>query len=183
MAQPWGLNSYAFAKGVVTMKPTIRFILILCLAVGSAGVAQAQRRNKPAPTGSNIATTSPRVEYNSPASSRPMPFSEAVRVGDMLYLSGKLGTAGTGGLIPGGIKAETKQTLENIRSALERNGSSMNNVVKCTVMLADMSEWGAMNEVYVTFFAKDRMPARSAFGVSGLALNARVEIECMATVK
>jgi reactive intermediate/imine deaminase len=100
----------------------------------------------------------------------------------MLYLSGKLGT-GASGLVAGGIKAETKQTLENIRAVLERNGSSLNEVVKCTVMLADMGEWGAMNEVYVTFFARDRMPARSAFGVSGLALNARVEIECLATVK
>ena len=66
---------------------------------------------------------------------------------------------------------------------LEKNGSSLDNVVKCTVMLADMKEWADMNSVYVTFFKKERMPARSAFGVSGLALNARVEIECIAVVK
>ncbi len=165
------------------MKSTIRVITILCLGLVFTCGAQAQQPNKPKPSDSSTGATSPRVEYLSPASPRPLPFSEAVRVGQMLYLSGKLGTAGPSGLVPGGIKAETKQTLENIRGALERNGSSLNEVVKCTVMLADMSEWGAMNEVYVTFFAKDRMPARSAFGVSGLALNARVEIECLATVK
>ena len=124
----------------------------------------------------------PQVQYLSPDSPRPLPFSEAVRVGNMLYLSGKLGTDSSG-LVSGGIKAETKQTLENIRRTLERYGSSMNEVVKCTVMLADMSEWAAMNEVYVTFFAKDRLPARSALGVNGLALGARVEIECLATVR
>jgi reactive intermediate/imine deaminase len=100
----------------------------------------------------------------------------------MLYLSGQLGTDGASGLVSGGIKAETKQTMENIRRVLERNGSSLDQVVKCTVMLADISERGAMNEVYVTYFAKDRLPARSAFGVNGLVLGARVEIECWATI-
>jgi reactive intermediate/imine deaminase len=100
----------------------------------------------------------------------------------MLYLSGKLGTDGDSGLVTGGIKAETKQAMENIRRVLERNGSSFDQVVKCTVMLADMSDRGAMSEVYVTYFPKDRLPARSAFGVNGLALGARVEIECLATV-
>jgi 2-iminobutanoate/2-iminopropanoate deaminase len=112
-----------------------------------------------------------------------VPFSDAVRVGHMLYLSGQLGTDSSVGLVPGGVKAETKQTMENIRRVLERNGSSLDQVVKCTVMLADMSEWGAMNEVYITYFAKDRLPARSALGVNGLALGARVEIECWATLK
>ncbi|HUS10234.1 MAG TPA: RidA family protein [Pyrinomonadaceae bacterium] len=112
-----------------------------------------------------------------------MPFSDAVRVGHMLYLSGQIGTGSSVGLVPGGIKAETMQTMENIRRVLERNGSSFDQVVKCTVMLADMSEWGAMNEVYVTYFAKGRLPARSALGVNRLALNARVEIECWATIK
>ncbi len=80
----------------------------------------------------------------------------------------------------GGIVPETRQTMENIRAELERNGSSMSRVVKCLVMLADISEWGAMNQVYVTFFPS-RLPARSAIGASGLALGARVEIECLAT--
>jgi reactive intermediate/imine deaminase len=101
----------------------------------------------------------------------------------MIYLAGKLGTDSTGKLAAGGIGPETKQTLENIKATLEKNGSSMDNVVKCTVMLADMKEWGDMNVVYNTFFKKERLPARSAFGTSGLALNGRVEIECMATLK
>jgi reactive intermediate/imine deaminase len=108
-----------------------------------------------------------------------LPFSAAVRVGDMLYLSGQLGTDSTGALVQGGIGPETRQTMENIRAVLEANGSSMDRVVKCLVMLADMAEWGAMNQVYVTFFP-DHLPARSAMGASGLALGARVEIECVA---
>lgn len=110
------------------------------------------------------------------------PFSKAVRVGNMLYLAGELGLAPeTGKLAPGGIGPETRQTLENIRNTLRANGSDMNKVVKCLVMLADIDEWGAMNEVYRTFFTPP-YPARSAGGMSGLALGARVEIECMATV-
>ena len=108
-----------------------------------------------------------------------LPFSAVVRVGDMLYLSGQLGTDGGGKLVAGGIGPETRQTMENIRAVLEANGSSMNRVVKCLVMLADMAEWGAMNREYVTFFP-DHLPARSALGASGLALGARVEIECIA---
>jgi enamine deaminase RidA (YjgF/YER057c/UK114 family) len=71
--------------------------------------------------------------------------------------------------------------MENIRAVVERNGASMDRVVKCLVMLADMSEWGAMNQVYVTYFPR-HLPARSAMGASGLALGARVEIECLATL-
>lgn len=123
------------------------------------------------------------VEYSSAKSTANRPFSEVVRVGNMLYLSGKLGTDSSGKLASGGIAAETKQTLENIRNTLESNGSSLDHVIKCTVMLADMKEWADMNSVYMTFFKKDRMPARSAFGTNGLALNARVEIECIAILK
>lgn len=111
-----------------------------------------------------------------------LPFSEAVRVGNMLYLSGQLGMVpGTSGVVPGGIRAETRQALENIKAILERNGSSLDRVVKCTVFLADISEWPNINEVYRTYFPKSP-PARSAMAASGLALNARVEIECIAVV-
>lgn len=110
-----------------------------------------------------------------------LPFSEAVRVGDMLYLSGQLGTDSTGQLVPGGIGPETRQALNNIAAALTRHGSSMDRVVKCTAMLADITEWAAMNQVYLTFFRSHR-PARSAFGATGLALGARLELECMALV-
>ena len=104
-----------------------------------------------------------------------------MRVGDTLYVSGNIGNIpGTLELAEGGIQGETRQTLENIKRVVERFGSSMDRVVKCTVFLADMAEWGAMNEVYRTYFTNP--PARSALGASGLALNARVEIECIAVI-
>lgn len=112
---------------------------------------------------------------------QPGPFSPAVRVGDMLYLSGQIGTDSTGQLVAGGIQPETRQALENIRRVLAQNGSSMDRVVKCTAFLADMAEWGKMNEVYASFFPNHK-PARSAMGANGLARNARVEIECIAVV-
>lgn len=110
-----------------------------------------------------------------------LPFSSAVLAGHTMYLSGNLGIIpGTVNLAEGGIQAETRQTMENISRVLEQFGSSMDDVVKCTVFLLDMAEWGAMNEVYRTFFKNP--PARSAVGASGLALGARVEIECIAIV-
>jgi reactive intermediate/imine deaminase len=126
---------------------------------------------------------SPEVEYYPMSLERQLPFSEAVRVGHMLYLSGAIGNVGgTLQLAEGGIQGETRQTLENIKATLEKHGSSLSEVVKCTVFLADIAEWPAMNEVYIQYF-KTNPPARSALGTSGLALDSRVEIECMATVK
>jgi 2-iminobutanoate/2-iminopropanoate deaminase len=122
-----------------------------------------------------------KVEYLSPDAMKGLPFSEAVRVGDMLYLSGKLGTDSSGKVVPGGIAAETRQTMENIKAALERCGSALNHVVKATVMLVDMNEWAEMNKIYVTYFP-NHLPARSAMGVNGLARGARVEIEVIAIV-
>jgi reactive intermediate/imine deaminase len=123
------------------------------------------------------------VEHYAVSPDMQLPFSEAVRVDHMLYLSGQLGfDPKTSGLVDGGIAAETRQTMENIKAVLEKHGSSMAEVVKCTVFLADINEWAAMNEVYITYFPSDP-PARSALGSSGLALGARTEIECMATVK
>jgi len=111
-----------------------------------------------------------------------LPFSDAVRVGNLLFLSGNLGAIpGTLELAPGGIRGETRQTMENIKATLEKYGSSLGEVVKCTVFLADISDWPAMNEVYIEYFP-DKPPARSALGVNGLALGARTEIECIATV-
>lgn len=123
------------------------------------------------------------IAFLNPPERSQAPFSEAVRVGQWLILSGQLGRdPSTGKLVEGGIEAETKQTLENIKRTLEKYGSSLDKVVKCTVMLADMAEWEKMNKVYVTYFPKNR-PARSAFGVSGLAGGARVEIECWAIIE
>jgi 2-iminobutanoate/2-iminopropanoate deaminase len=149
--------------------------------------AQQDKQDAPRPTTAQLQRQTPSgvgsVEYLTGERPRPLPFSDAVRVGSLLYLSGQLGTDDNLALVPGGVQAETKQVMARIRRILERHGSSLDHVVKCTVMLADMSEWQAMNEVYVTYFSKDRLPARSAFGVSGLALGGRVEIECMAVVK
>ncbi len=116
-------------------------------------------------------------------SSQDLPFSDAVRVGNMLYLSGSIGNLPGGlDLVEGGIQAEARQAMDNIKATLEKYGSSMEEVVKCTVMLADIGEWGAFNEVYVTYFPGHK-PARSAFGTTGLAAGARTEVECMATVQ
>ncbi len=112
-----------------------------------------------------------------------LPFSEAVRVGNMLYLSGQIGIdPATGKLAPGGIAAETKQTLENIKTTLARHGSSIENVVKCTVYIDDISKWQELNKVYVGYFQK-QLPARSALGADGLALGAALEIECFAVIE
>lgn len=123
------------------------------------------------------------VEHFSANPDMQLPFSDAVRVGNMLYLSGKIGNIpGTRSLAEGGITGQTRQALENIKASLEKYGSSMDEVVKCTVFLADIAEWGAMNEVYMKFFPVNP-PARSALGASGLALNSRVEIECFAAMR
>jgi reactive intermediate/imine deaminase len=117
-----------------------------------------------------------------PGSLEGLPFSTAVIVDDVLYLSGQVGTVpGTNALIDGGIAAETRQTLENISRVLEYAGSSIDQVFKCTVFLADIAEFQDMNAVYREFFPENP-PARSAVAGSGLALDARVEIECMAVV-
>lgn len=109
-----------------------------------------------------------------------LPFSEAVRVGDTLYLSGMVGIVpGTLKLIPGGLKEEAQQTMANIKAILEVHEYSMSDLVKCTVMLADISEWAVFNEVYKSFLVEP-YPARSAFGTNGLAIGARVEVECIA---
>ena len=147
-------------------KATILLVVPLLAAVAFLVAAQQPQ------------TASPDVEYL--GGEGPGPFSDAVRVGNMLYLSGKIGT-GPDGLVEGGVQAETRQVMENIKASLERWGSSMDRVVKCTVMMDDIGQWGAMNEVYREYFPENK-PARSAFGADGLALDAALEVECWATV-
>jgi len=124
------------------------------------------------------------AHLNSPAfAALGLPFSEIVRVGETLYLSGQMGNLpGTLTLAPGGIKAEAQQALQNIKTTLEAHGYSMAHIVKCTVMLADMNDWAMFNAVYTTFFTPP-YPARSAFGSSGLALGGRLEIEVIAVTR
>lgn len=150
----------------------MRNTILLFAALAMAGAADA-------------AAPKSKAEYLNSAKVLPnkLPFSEAVRVGDLVFLSGQVGIApGTMKVVDGGIKEETRQAMENIKATLGAHGYTMNDLVKCTAMLADIGEWSAFNEVYKTFFT-DHFPARSAFGASGLALNARVEIECIAAAK
>ncbi|MEN6625633.1 MAG: RidA family protein [Candidatus Sumerlaeia bacterium] len=117
-----------------------------------------------------------------PSSTPGMPFSEAVRVGNVLYLSGMLPLDASRKVVEGGIVAQTRQVMDNIKAVLEKNGSSLDKVFKMTCMLADMSEWPEMNKVYVTYFS-GQFPARSAFGSTGLAMGAKLEIEAVAVVE
>ena len=128
------------------------------------------------------AADAPKAEFlnSKEALARNRPFSEAVRAGDYMFLSGQLGDS-EGKLVSGGLVPEARQALQNIKSVLERNHASLADVVKCTVFLADIAEWPAFNEVYKEVF-KQPFPARSALAANGLALNGRVEIECIAYV-
>lgn len=134
-------------------------------------------------TSASAADAAPRpaVEhYGRPTlNGQPLPFSDAVRVGDVLYLSGQLGI-GANGKLPDGIEAQTKQTLDKIGAILKRAGLGYEDVFHCTAMLSDMANWPAFNKVYVTYFPDGKRPARSAFGASGLALGALIELECQA---
>ncbi|HEX8643955.1 MAG TPA: RidA family protein [Allosphingosinicella sp.] len=108
-----------------------------------------------------------------------LPFSAAVRAGDVLYVSGQIGTRADGTL-PEGIEAQSRQTMDNIAAILASAGLGWDDVFRCLVMIEDMAEWQAFNRVYVTYFDPDRLPARSALGADGLALGALVEVECQA---
>jgi len=109
------------------------------------------------------------------------PFPEGTAHGGLLFLSGQLGNRpGEMVLVDGGLRAEARQALENIEFILRAQGLGVENLLRCTVMLADMGDWPAFNEVYREFFGARPLPARSALGCNGLALGARVEIECIA---
>lgn len=134
--------------------------------------------------GAETPRAQPRVQHLDAGTVMPadLPFSEGVLVDGMLYLSGQIGVKpGTLELVEGGMEAQARQTLENIQATLEAHGYAMSDVVKCTVFLADMDEWGAFNAVYQEFFSRP-YPARSALGANGLALGGKVEVECMAAV-
>jgi 2-iminobutanoate/2-iminopropanoate deaminase len=151
-----------------TTIPTLALALFAAAALSACGSSATLR-----PAGAEFLASPD-------AALRALPFSEAVRAGDFLFLSGQIGTGpGLAEPVPGGVKAEARQAMENIKAVLARHGASMDDVVKCTVFLADMADWPAFNEVYRGFFPK-HFPARSALGASGLAKGARVEVECIA---
>ncbi|MBV7534862.1 RidA family protein [Duganella sp. sic0402] len=107
------------------------------------------------------------------------PFSLAVRAGDFIFVSGQLGTDDKG-LVPGGFAAQSRKAMDNVADILNGMGLGMEHVVKCTIMIADMSKWADFNQVYAGYFKPGRLPARSALGANGLALGGEVEVECMA---
>jgi 2-iminobutanoate/2-iminopropanoate deaminase len=146
--------------------------LLLLMAIAAPLAAQDAR----------IETSVEKRVIQLPGSLPGLPFSSAVQIGTVLYLSGQIGVLpGTRQLVDTGVTKQTQQTLENIKAVLTYAGSSMERVFKCTVFLADMRDYDEMNRVYATLFPKDP-PARSTVAGSGLALGARVEIECLATV-
>jgi len=148
------------------------------LALASASLIGCKAPRPPSPP----VSSAPQFFLAGDTALRGMPFSEAVQVGNLLIISGQIGNVpGKLELVPGGIGPESRQVLENIRVILERYGASLKDVVKCTIFLADIGEWGAFNAVYREVFAPP-YPARSALGSSGLVLGARTEVECMAVV-
>jgi reactive intermediate/imine deaminase len=125
-----------------------------------------------------LAAAAPATYY---PGSLDLPFSEAVQAGDTLYLAGQIGAPpGQREVVPGGIDTQSKQAMDNIGDVLQRRGLSHADLVKCTVMLADMADWPAFNKVYATYFKPGHYPARSALGAGGLAYGAKVEVECIA---
>jgi 2-iminobutanoate/2-iminopropanoate deaminase len=124
-------------------------------------------------------STTPAPAPTTAAPARPtLPYEPARRAGNILFLAGQLGTQQGA---TDGVQGETRRAMEKVKKLVEENGSTMDRVVKCNVFLADIAEWGAMNEVYVTFFP-NRRPARTALAAAGIPGNGRVEIECIATV-
>ena len=128
---------------------------------------------------SSVAAAPPQY---SPAPARqgtPAPFSTAVQVGEVLYMSGQIGLAPDGKL-PDTFDGQAKQVMENVGGVLKAHGLGWGDVVKCTVFIGDMKNWPAFNAVYVPYFTPGKLPARSAVGVNGLALGAQLELECLA---
>ena len=164
----------------MTPRTTIRLTvaLIAYMAIGACdGPAAAPAASEPSGTGM---VTAPEFGTSELTAGLGLPFSEFARAGDLIFLSGMIGVKpGTLELVSGGFEAESRQALANIETMLRAAGADRADVLRCTVMLNDMSQWPRFNEIYGEFFG-DHKPARSAFGADGLALGAAVEIECIA---
>ncbi|RVT43290.1 RidA family protein [Sphingobium algorifonticola] len=146
------------------------------VAIGIATLVQVAAHGA-APLHAQTAA-SPGPQYLGPVTPG-RPLSSAVRAGDTLYLSGQLGTAADGTLPPD-FDTQARNAMANVAKTAALGGASLDDLVKCTVMLADMQTWPRFNEIYITYFKPGRLPARSAFGSSGLARGAAVEVECIA---
>jgi 2-iminobutanoate/2-iminopropanoate deaminase len=154
--------------------------LIAALVVLAAGCAVEERADRDNNTAS---ATTPRKEIIQPEGVTRLPvFSTAVRTGDLIFLSGAIGAlpnVSPPTLVGGGIGPETRLAMDNLYVGLQAAGAGWEDVVKCTVFLADMADYGPFNEIYLEYFPSDP-PARSAMSVRGLAFDARVEVECIA---
>ena len=157
------------------MRVKFLFFIVLLQSCLSLNVANKK-------VASNSQSSQNEIQYvnSDETKEKRYPFSDATVVNGIIYLSGAIGTLPDGSLISGGIAAETRQTMINIKNRLEKMGGSMDDIFKCTCMLADIKDWPLMSQEYKKFFNPDKLPARSAFAGSGLALGAKLEIECMA---
>ncbi|MFL2610471.1 MAG: RidA family protein [Flavobacteriaceae bacterium] len=157
------------------MKVKFLFFIVLLQSCLSLNVANKK-------VASNSQSSQNEIQYvnSDETKEKGYPFSDATVVNGIIYLSGVIGTLPDGSVISGGIAAETRQTMMNIKNRLEKMGGSMDDIFKCTCMLADIKDWPLMSQEYKKFFNPDKLPARSAFAGSGLALGAKLEIECMA---
>lgn len=144
-------------------------LALICLAVLPRPAITQEPHG--ARSGDNVVTVAGEAEG--------FPFSQAIRAGGMIYLSGQVGNLPGTLELPDGIEAQTRQTMENIKKILEAAGASLYDVVKCTVFLDNMDDYWPMNAVYASYW-DGAPPARSAFGADGLALGALLEIECLA---
>jgi reactive intermediate/imine deaminase len=157
------------------MRVKLLFFIVLLQSCLSLNVANKK-------VASNSQSSQNEIQYvnSDETKEKGYPFSDATVVNGIIYLSGAIGTLPDGSVISGGIAAETRQTMMNIKNRLEKMGGSMDDIFKCTCMLADIKDWPLMSQEYKKFFNPDKLPARSAFAGSGLALGAKLEIECMA---
>tara|TARA_B100000900_G_scaffold140841_1_gene119318 strand:+ start:158 stop:643 length:486 start_codon:yes stop_codon:yes gene_type:complete len=157
------------------MRVKFLFFIVLLQSCLSLNVANKK-------VASNSQSSQNEIQYvnSDDTKEKGYPFSDATVVNGIIYLSGAIGTLPDGSVVSGGIVAETRQTMMNIKDRLEKMGGSMDDIFKCTCMLADIKDWPLMSQEYKKFFNPDKLPARSAFAGSGLALGAKLEIECMA---
>ena len=157
------------------MRVKFLFFIVLLQSCLSLNVANKK-------VASNSQSSQNEIQYvnSDETKEKGYPFSDATVVNGIIYLSGAIGTLPDGSVVSGGIVAETRQTMMNIKNRLEKMGGSMDDIFKCTCMLADIKDWPLMSQEYKKFFNPDKLPARSAFAGSGLALGAKLEIDCMA---
>lgn len=154
------------------IRRTSNATLVLAAALGAACVT-------PGGGGANEPTSS-NVDRVRPGGATTLaPYTPAVRAGGFVFFSGQIGMRPGGGGLPGTVAEQTEQALRNLEQLMDATDVEREDIVKCTVFLADIRDYAEMNEAYGRFFG-ERPPARSAVGVAGLPAGARVEIECMA---